>query len=71
MYYPKSVSFIELLMDFCTYDDILDTIWITDKKLLHCKLSKFLRVYKTDFPRPVTYVTGILASNLNKSVGYD
>ena len=36
----KSVSFIELLMDFCIYDDILGTIWITDIKLLHFKLSK-------------------------------
>ena len=34
MYYPKFVSFIELLMDFCLYDDIVDTIQITDKKLL-------------------------------------
>ena len=40
MYYAKAVSFIELFMDFCMYDDILDTILITDKKLLHFKLSK-------------------------------
>ena len=39
MCYPKSVSFIAFLMDFYTYDDILHTIWITDKKLLHFKLS--------------------------------
>ena len=42
-------------MEFCTYDDILNTIWITDKKLLHFKLSKsgqILRVDKTGFPRP-------------------
>ena len=57
MCYPKSVSFIEFLMDFCTYGhgDIVDTIWITDKKLLHFKLSKsgqILRVDKTGFPRP-------------------
>ena len=31
MCYPKSVCFIEFLMDFCTYDDILDTIQIKDK----------------------------------------
>ena len=31
MSYPKSVSFIEFLMDFCIYDDILDTLWSTDK----------------------------------------
>ena len=53
--YPKSVSFIEFLMEFCMYDDILDTIWITNKKLLHFKLSKsdqILSVDKTSFPRP-------------------
>ena len=36
------------------YDDILDTIWITDKKLLHFKLSKsgqILCVDKASFPR--------------------
>ena len=39
MCHPKSYSFIEFLMDLCIiYDDILDTIWITDKKLLHFKL---------------------------------
>ena len=55
MCYPKSVNFIEFLMDFCIYDDILDMIQITDKKLLHFKLSKsgqILRVDKTCFPRP-------------------
>ena len=37
-----------------TYDDILDKIWIADKKL-HFKLSKsgqILCVHKTGFPRP-------------------
>ena len=55
MCYPKSVNFIELLMDFCIYDDILDMIHVTDKKLLHFKPSKsgqILRVHKTCFPRP-------------------
>ena len=55
MCYPNSVSFIEFLIDFCTYDDVLDTIQITDKKLLHFKLSKsgqILCVDKTCFPRP-------------------
>ena len=55
MCYPKSVSFIEFLMDLYTYDDTLDAIEITDKKLLHFKLSKsrqILRVDKTCFPRP-------------------
>ena len=45
-------------MDFCTYD-ILDTIWITDIKLLHIKLSilgQILRVSKTSFPVPVTII---------------
>ena len=55
MCYPKSVSFIEFHLDFCTHDDILDTTQITDKKLLHFKLSKLgqtLRVDKTCFPWP-------------------
>ena len=41
-------------MDFCIYDDILDTIQIIDKKLLHFELLKsgqILRVDKTCFPR--------------------
>ena len=53
--YPKSVSFIKCLMDVCIYGDILDTILITDKMLVHFKLSKsgqILRVDKTGFPRP-------------------
>ena len=55
MCYPESVNFIEFLMDFCIYDDILDMIQITDKKSLHFKLSKsgqILRVDKTCFLRP-------------------
>ena len=55
MSYPESINFIEFLMDFCIYDDILRTIQVTDKKLLHFKLSKsgqILRVDKTCFPRP-------------------
>ena len=40
MWYRKSVSFNEFLIDFCVYDDIIDTIRITDKMLLHFKLSK-------------------------------
>ena len=55
MCYQKSVNFIEFLMDFYIYDDILDMILIPDKKLLHFKLSKsshILRVDKTCFPRP-------------------
>ena len=55
VYYPESVSFIEFLMDLCTYDEILDIIQTTDKKLLQFKVSKsgqILRVDKTCFPRP-------------------
>ena len=54
MCYQKSVNFIEFLIDFCIYDDILE-IEITDKTLLHVKLSKsgqILHVDKTCFPRP-------------------
>ena len=57
IHYPKSVSFIKFLMDFCIYDDIVDTILITDKKLLHFKLSKsskILCVDKTGFPSQAT-----------------
>ena len=55
MCYPNSVNFIEFLMDFCIYDDIFIMIQITDKMLLHFKLSEsgqFLHVDKTCFPRP-------------------
>ena len=55
MCYPKSVNCIEFLIDLSIYDEILDTIQITDKKLLHFKLSKsgqILHVDKTCFPRP-------------------
>ena len=55
MCYPKSVNFIVYLMDFCMYDDILDMIQITNKKLLHFKFLKSgqsLHVDKTCFPRP-------------------
>ena len=48
-------GFIEFLMDVCIYNDILDTIWITDKKLLHFKLSRsgqILCVDKIGFPGP-------------------
>ena len=55
MCYPKSVNFNTFLMDFYIYDDVVDTIHGTDKKLLHFKLSKsgqILHVDKTCFPRP-------------------
>ena len=53
--YPRSVNFIEFLIDFSIYEDILDMLQIIDKKLLHFKLSKsgqILHVDKTCFPRP-------------------
>ena len=55
MCYQQSVNFIEFAIDFCIYDDILDTIEIIDKMLLHVKLSKsgqILCVDKTCFSRP-------------------
>ena len=55
MCYPKSVNFIEFLMDFCICDGILDMMHITDITLLHFKLTKsgqILCVGKTCFPRP-------------------
>ena len=57
--YPKSVSFIEFPIDLCIYDDIVDAIRITDKKLLHFKFSKsgqILHEDKTCFLGPVTYL---------------
>ena len=45
MCYLQSASFIDFLMDFCLYDDILDAILITDKKLLQFKLSKLINFY--------------------------
>ena len=55
MCYSNAVTFIEFLMDFCTYTDISDTIQIMGKKLLHFKLSKsgqIICVDKTGCPRP-------------------
>ena len=54
MSYSKSVSVIEFPMGFCIHDDILNTIQITDKRLLHFKLKKsgqILHVDITCFPR--------------------
>ena len=69
MCYPKSVNFIEFLMDFCIYDDILDTIQVTGKTLLHVKLSKsgqILRSDKTCFPRP-SHILWLYYTNLGLS----
>ena len=52
IWYPKSFSFIEFLIGFCIYDDIIDMIQITDKKLSHFKFStsgQILHVDKTCF----------------------
>ena len=54
MCYPNSVGFIEFLMDFSIYDNMLHN---TDKKLLHLKLSKSGQFYlqkRQVFPVPVT-----------------
>ena len=48
MCYLNSVSFIEFLMDFFIYDDISDTIWITDK-MLYFKLSKAGQILQDQF----------------------
>ena len=67
MCYPNSFNFIEFLMDWCIYDDILDTIQIIDKKLLHVKLSKsgqILYVDKTCFPRPGHILLNIITIKL-------
>ena len=48
----KSFSFIEFLMDFYVYDDILDVIRITDKNLLDFKPSKSDQILHVGFPRP-------------------
>ena len=45
MCYLQTAGFIEFFMDFCIYDDILDAILITDKKLLQFKLSKLINFY--------------------------
>ena len=59
MGYPKSVSLIEFVIDFYTCDNILDTIWITDIKLLHFQFSKLGQILSADktgfFPDPVTF----------------
>ena len=55
MCYPKSVNFIEFLVELCIHDDIFNVIHITNRKLLHFKLSKsgnIIRVDKTCFPKP-------------------
>ena len=74
--YLNSVNFIEFLMNFCIYDDILDMIQIPDKTLLHFKFSKsgqILRVYKTCFPRPghiYACIFGLYSGLLNMSYAY-
>ena len=54
--HAKSVSFIEFLMDFCIYIDILDTILNAEKSyILHFKLlilGHILHVDKTGFLKP-------------------
>ena len=55
MYACSMYVYMCVVMDFCIYYDILDTIMITDKMLLHFKHSKLgqiLHVDKTCFLRP-------------------
>ena len=62
MCYANAVSFIEFLMYFCLTWENVDTLLITDRKLLHCKLSnlcKILCVDKTGFLRPAHIYCGI------------
>ena len=58
--YLTFVSFSEFLMDFCIYDDILDTIQITGERLIHFKFSKsgkFFHVDTTSFPcKPICII---------------
>ena len=57
--YAKAVSFIRFHMDFCICDNVLDTILIVIKKLLHFKLTKLgqiLHVDKIGFSDPVTNI---------------
>ena len=65
-------------MDLCIYNEILDMILITDKKLLHFKLSKsgqMLRVDKTCFPRlghncqHYVYLESIKMSKIGRKLG--
>ena len=52
--------YLEFLMDFCIYDDILDTIQITGERLIHFKFSKlgqFFHVDTTYFPcKPICII---------------
>ena len=55
MYACSMYVYTCVVMDFCIYYDILDTIMITDKMLLHfkhSKLSQILHVDKTGFLSP-------------------
>ena len=50
-------------MDFYVYDDILDVIQITDKKLLDFKPSKSGQILRVGYPRPghiYSYSLGII-----------
>ena len=43
--YIRSISFIKFLMDFYIYDNILNTIRITDKSYLHFKFQNQIKFY--------------------------
>ena len=57
MSYSKSVSFIEFRMDFCIYDDILDTIRIQKESYYNLSSQNqvtFNMQIRPVFPGPVT-----------------
>ena len=70
--YLRSVSFIEFLMDFCIlYDDILNTIQITDKSYYILNSQNQIKCYmyiRPVFPVPVTWwshsITRVLTNTL-------
>ena len=59
-----NLNFIEFFMDYSMPDDIVDTILITNKKLLHFKLSQLGQIlrFNTGFLRTITNTGLSLAS---------
>ena len=64
--YPNSVSFIEFLMDFSKYDDILHAIHNTDLKL--SKSGHILLIDRLVFPGTVTNLVFIWRHTLQHSL---
>ena len=69
MCYAKFVNFIEVFMDFGIPDNIVDTILITDKKLLHFKFSRLDQIlcFNTGFLRTITS-TGVSLTSIEISL---